>query len=146
MPHGGQPRREVNRIERLRRRLRALSKYPSEKQRGEISALEWAIPILEKYVKMKHKSAPPARILYHKHEKKEIVSQLLERDGPECYLCEHLMPYNDMTIDHVIPLSKGGPDIMSNYKLAHELCNLEKADMTEGEYRSMKELERLFQT
>lgn len=146
MTRRSQPLREVNRIERLRRRLRALSKHPSEKQLGEISALKWAIPILEQYVKMKHKTLPAARILYHKHEKKEIVYKLLERDGPECYLCTHLMPYNDMTIDHVIPLAKGGLDVMANYKLAHELCNLEKADMTEEEYRNMKKLEELFKT
>jgi len=141
VPHGSQPQREVNRIERLRRRLRAISKYPSQKQLGEISALEWAIPILEQHVKAKYEHVPAARILFHKHEKSLIVYQLLQRDGDICYLCGLKMPHGDMTIDHVVPLSKGGLDAMINYKLTHELCNVEKGNMTEADYRKMKEKE-----
>lgn len=139
MPHGSNPQRDVNRIERLRRRLRVISKYPSVKQLGEISALEWAIPILEYHIKKKYKTIPAFRTLLYKHERSLIVQNLLRRDGTICYLCGLEMGLEDMTIDHVVPLSKGGRDGMINYKITHELCNLEKGNMTEGEYRKQKE-------
>jgi len=138
---GENPRHFIDRIERLRRRLRAISNHSSAKQIGEISALEWAIPILENYVHEKYKDVPPARILFHKHEKMLILYQLVSRDGKICYLCGREMKKGDMTIDHVIPLSKGGFDGMINYKLTHELCNLEKGNMTEDAYRKMKSKE-----
>lgn len=34
----------------------------------------------------------------------------------------------DMTIDHVTPLSKGGADDTTNYRLAHSRCNAEKGN------------------
>lgn len=140
---GETPRHFVDRIERLRRRLRAISKYPSSKQMGEISALEWAIPILEHYVQEKYQDVPAARTLFHKHEKMLIIYQLISRDGKICYLCGLEMKDGDVTIDHVIPLSKGGLDAMINYKLTHELCNLEKGNMTEAQYRDRKFKESL---
>jgi HNH endonuclease len=140
------PRHFVDRIERLRRRLRAISKTRTGAQMGEISALEWAIPILELYVKMKFKDAPAARILFHTHEKKSIVYKLFERDGNIFYLCNLKIPHGDMTIDHVVALSKGGKDDMINYKLTHELCNLEKGNMSEADYRKMKEKQALEKT
>lgn len=35
---------------------------------------------------------------------------------------------NDITIDHWIPLSKGGVDGFYNYRLLHNACNLEKGN------------------
>lgn len=56
--------------------------------------------------------------------------QVLERDGPECWLCQADVdltvdfPHpNYPSVDHVIPKADGGADDMSNYRLAHFLCN-----------------------
>jgi 5-methylcytosine-specific restriction endonuclease McrA len=32
------------------------------------------------------------------------------------------------TVDHVIPISKGGLDVMENVKLAHWTCNRQKGN------------------
>jgi hypothetical protein len=64
----------------------------------------------------------------------DVVQFLIQRDGDFCYLCgksfekESEDHWEDYTIDHVIPKSKGGLDHVSNYKLAHFPCNQEKDD------------------
>jgi hypothetical protein len=105
---------------------------------SEISALEWAIPILEKYLRDLFGEGLPFRTSWHKHEKMEIYARLWDRDGNICYLCEKELDYKTVTLDHVIPLSKNGKDRMDNYKLVHEYCNLQKGNMLLEDYRNTK--------
>jgi 5-methylcytosine-specific restriction endonuclease McrA len=66
--------------------------------------------------------------------------EILERDDYTCYLCGEKV---DMTathqmgqpgwelfphLDHVVPLSKGGPDTPDNVRTTHARCNLNKSD------------------
>lgn len=67
---------------------------------------------------------------------------LYKRDGGRCHICGLQCNYEDYTvrdgttitgdwypsIDHVIPLSKGGLHAWSNVKLAHRRCNSYKSD------------------
>jgi len=64
--------------------------------------------------------------------------QIIDRDGTDCYLCHlpldfeanhvqgqpgwELYPH----VEHVVPLAKGGHDILDNVKLAHAKCNIDK--------------------
>lgn len=133
--------RSMDRIARLERRMRSLSRIynKSEAHTSELSAIEWAIPILEQYVRDTYGYAPPLRAKYHSREKRMIVGALRQRDGHICYLCNKPMLRTDMTIDHVVPLSKGGPDDTRNYRLVHSLCNVKKGNMTLEEYRAAQE-------
>lgn len=61
--------------------------------------------------------------------------QLAERDGLNCYLCNELIDMTlartskyGATIDHVVPLSRGGLDELSNLRLAHWVCNSKKSN------------------
>lgn len=65
--------------------------------------------------------------------RKETVNYLIERDGLKCqiYFCKD--PYrftekNFLTVDHVVPKSKGGSDHVSNLVIAHMRCNTIKGD------------------
>lgn len=69
------------------------------------------------------------------HANRIAHEQIAERDGLDCYLCKQpidmTLPRTSKmgaTIDHVIPLSRGGLDEMSNLKLAHWGCNLAKSN------------------
>lgn len=65
---------------------------------------------------------------------------ILERDDYTCHICKektdptatHVMGQPGWEryphLDHVIPISKGGPDIPDNVKVAHAECNLIKGD------------------
>jgi len=60
---------------------------------------------------------------------------IFERDGWTCYLCD--MPVlreasafdpDSATVDHVVPLSRGGEHSMRNARTAHLRCNSAKQD------------------
>jgi 5-methylcytosine-specific restriction endonuclease McrA len=55
----------------------------------------------------------------------ERLAQLVARDGTACRWCALPLP-EDMAgvhIDHLIPISAGGPDALWNLQLLHGLCN-----------------------
>lgn len=65
----------------------------------------------------------------------EPISRLviLERDGWKCGICrgdiDPNVAYPDLrsaSLDHIVPLSLGGPHLMSNVQAAHLICNIEK--------------------
>ena len=45
-----------------------------------------------------------------------------------CAICKQVMEYKNATVDHIIPISRGGMNNPNNYQLAHELCNSKKGD------------------
>ncbi|HEY0050788.1 MAG TPA: HNH endonuclease [Pyrinomonadaceae bacterium] len=53
-------------------------------------------------------------------------AEIIRRDGLNCYLCGKLLTYKSATIDHVIPLSRGGYHAPSNAKIACFPCNRAK--------------------
>jgi len=57
----------------------------------------------------------------------QILLKLIERDG---YVCQHVACdcQEDLTIDHIVPLSKGGSDDLSNLRLLCRKHNSEKSD------------------
>lgn len=129
------PRKLMDRVDRIKRRVKQLEKFNQQSARtGEISALKWAIPILEQHIIDLHGELPTSRYPMYKHEREAMVMRLLHRDGNVCYLCDEPMIRADMTIDHKIPLSKGGIDGYTNMKLTHLGCNLLKDNLTFEEY------------
>lgn len=127
-PNPESARRAVQRISRLERRLRQINvTHKSERQAGEVSALKWAIPILEEYVRFKYGKSPNKRLELWKHEYVAIKLNLIEDFGNFCFYCKGKFSNKKLTIDHYIPLSKGGEEIYSNYRLACDKCNSNKA-------------------
>lgn len=57
----------------------------------------------------------------HPGYKKE-KAQLIERDGTDCFYCGKPLG-EDITVEHLIALSCGGKNSLSNMVLAHEQCN-----------------------
>ena len=74
---------------------------------------------------------------YDKHHSSKSLKELYKRDKGVCYICGIKCDYEDYiyrgntfiagnyypSIDHVIPLCKGGTDEWNNLKLAHRICN-----------------------
>lgn len=70
-------------------------------------------------------------------DKDITIERLYERDNGICYLCGCVCDWDDKvtkgetvicgdmypSIDHVVPLSKGGSHSWQNVKLAHRICN-----------------------
>lgn len=85
------------------------------------------------------------------HADQISLSALVKRDDETCYLCGGKVDTNDYisdgsglfvagdmypSIDHVVPLSKGGTHTWDNVRLAHHLCNAIKSNDSIGVARS----------
>lgn len=49
-----------------------------------------------------------------------------ERDGGNCGICGNGVSFIEMTIDHIIPFSRGGEHSYANVQVAHLSCNRKK--------------------
>ncbi len=63
-----------------------------------------------------------------KHVSQAKRLRVYERDNFECQLCGKPVPEEELTVDHIVPLSKGGSSWITNLQTAHYYCNQEKAD------------------
>lgn len=59
----------------------------------------------------------------------------IARDDPPCHICGNEINYQaghldplSFTIDHIIPLNRGGTDTIDNVAAAHRRCNRDKSD------------------
>ncbi|HEV2787160.1 MAG TPA: HNH endonuclease [Solirubrobacteraceae bacterium] len=51
------------------------------------------------------------------------VEQLIERDGPSCVWCGRALWRGDLTLEHVVPRSRGGHMTSDNALIACRRCN-----------------------
>jgi 5-methylcytosine-specific restriction endonuclease McrA len=86
--------------------------------------------------------ADAGRGSYKAKRRREIVKageritfdDLMMRDGPLCQICGELMDWQTgryrerVSLDHIIPISKGGSHTMDNVRLVHMGCNSKKSD------------------
>ena len=75
------------------------------------------------------------------------LKTLYKRDKGACYICGGKCDFKDHTrdgsnftsgptypsIDHIVPLARGGKHAWDNIKLAHHLCNAKKSDILPSE-------------
>lgn len=62
------------------------------------------------------------------------TAALIRRDGWMCAYCGKFLTLDMMTVDHVIPTLRGGPDTLANTVISCRECNASKGDMTAKEY------------
>lgn len=105
---------------------------------------------LSKYCsKQCQRKEPKKRYKEKRAERLEIIDKgitleaVAERDGNICQICGAPVDWNDKrpapktticgdmypSVDHIIPVSKGGKDSWDNVQLAHRICNTLKGDM-----------------
>lgn len=53
-----------------------------------------------------------------------------------CYYCNRKLTDDEKTVDHKLPVSRGGTNEMSNLVISCQPCNSQKKNQTEQEYRS----------
>lgn len=74
--------------------------------------------------------------------------QVLDLYGTNCNICSLPVDLtaprqtgkpgweNGLHLDHLIPISKGGPDILSNVRATHGICNLNKSNKEQHEVQT----------
>lgn len=65
-----------------------------------------------------------------------------DKSNGHCQLCGRKISLDSMTLDHVIPLSKGGKDTMENIQSACSICNRMKTDILPMEF--MEKITEIF--
>lgn len=91
-----------------------------------------------KAAKHRQKVRRRARVRGNEYER-YTFEQVIELYGTICYLCNLEIDMeaprncigdnwqNGLHIDHVIPISKNGPDTLENVRPTHALCNINKS-------------------
>ena len=54
---------------------------------------------------------------------------IYDRNHGRCAICGRYVPFADFTVDHIIPISKGGTNNMDNLQCACKTCNMIKQDI-----------------
>jgi len=77
----------------------------------------------------------------YSNPKRWAINHLVNAQGAKCAICGNAFnSKKQITIDHVMPLCKGGEDTIANYQLAHYGCNLLKDDLTPEEFDEFQAL------
>jgi len=94
-----------------------------------VADIEKAILICKKFnhnynkINSYNKKLSQKRSKFNRVITKELRKQIYERDDNKC---KHCNTEKDLTIDHIIPLSKGGENSMDNYQTLCRSCNSKK--------------------
>lgn len=69
---------------------------------------------------------------------RDLHRKQIARSKPPCGICgadiDYSLPHLDpmaFVVDHIVPLSKGGPDTLENKQASHRVCNRLKSDKTD---------------
>lgn len=76
-----------------------------------------------------------------KYTTREVaIMNNIKKSNTRCYYCNEKVGINYRTVDHKIPISRGGLTVGKNLVMSCEKCNSEKGFLTEEEYREYKEI------
>jgi len=64
-----------------------------------------------------------------------LLSVLIERDRARCQICGKVRGKDRWSIDHIVPLSKGGANTYANTQLAHIRCNRKRWNVGPAQLR-----------
>jgi 5-methylcytosine-specific restriction endonuclease McrA len=64
-------------------------------------------------------------------DRRRLRVYLYGRDEGTCQVCWLSVSFEEFTIDHKIPASRGGTNHRSNLRITHDYCNNRKADKLE---------------
>jgi len=68
-----------------------------------------------------------------RHEAKFSRHSIFERDRNTCQYCGKTLPRSQLTLDHVLPQSRGGLETWENLVVACMRCNVRKGNLTPEE-------------
>jgi 5-methylcytosine-specific restriction endonuclease McrA len=82
---------------------------------------------------LEHYSDPLVRVLSQRWQRLAF-RHLLRSIDPHCLYCGRYLQPKRATLDHLLPVSRGGGHDVNNLALACSLCNLAKGERTPQEW------------
>ena len=76
-------------------------------------------------------------------KREQMVMTLSDRDGWDCLYCGRKTDYRTATIEHIVPLTSGGPDHPANTTLACQNCNTKAGHLSAREKFEMAMRKRI---
>lgn len=70
--------------------------------------------------------------MINSHSRRMLRLYLYAFADAKCHICQQHMTFKDMSVDHVIPLSRGGKTKLGNLRAAHIQCNNIKGNKHDG--------------
>ena len=64
-----------------------------------------------------------------------VRQYVFERDNYQCQSCGKQQVETNLSIDHIIPLARGGTNDISNLQTLCFSCNRQKSDKTDNRFR-----------
>ncbi len=77
----------------------------------------------------------------YKEWRQAIKASLIKKNGNHCGYCFEKKKFHELSIDHIIPTSKGGQDKLYNMLVACIDCNQKKSNMDIEEWLKILEWE-----
>ena len=71
--------------------------------------------------------------------KQNIRSNLVRKRGNRCCFCLKHMKREETTLEHIVPLSKGGKNAVRNLTVSCKSCNNERGDMDFELFKAQKQ-------
>ena len=62
-------------------------------------------------------------------------ARVYERDGGRCQICRRPVSYAEATVDHIVPIIRGGEHTPRNVQIAHGQCNSRKGATVDVQMR-----------
>lgn len=69
------------------------------------------------------RSATPKAKRQNKKARDKYVETIRQRDGDACFFCAQPVSEETESVEHLVAITHGGPNHISNMFLAHRLCN-----------------------
>lgn len=64
-----------------------------------------------------------------------VRKYVFDRDRYQCQSCRKTEAEAKLTVDHIVPLAKGGTNDISNFQTLCSSCNSSKSDRTDLRFR-----------
>lgn len=93
-----------------------------------ITPIQPSSPII-KVVKIKSKNVTNKSAVKRKRYSEEQRREIYKKSGGCCQLCGRKISFTEMTVDHIMPISKGGSNDMDNTEATCRICNQFKSNI-----------------
>ena len=79
----------------------------------------------------------------HRHAvRKAYRRHVFNKQNGKCSMCGQKLSYLKFTIDHIVPVSKGGKNTLENMEAMCDTCNRMKADMLKQDF--LQHIEKIY--